>query len=158
MRKRGAMIAAAVISATAIVLSIVSVAAAGKNVTTIHVIEHATTDTVIDTGSGAPGTDTAGDLLTFANDLYDASDSNVVGTDQGDCVRIVPGSTWECRWVAMFDDGSITVEGPFSDAGNTVLAITGGTGAFKNARGQMKLEYHDEAGTSFDFIYKVITD
>jgi allene oxide cyclase len=158
MRKRGAMTAAAVISATAIVLSIVSVASAGKNVTTIHVIEHATTDTVIDTGSGAPGTDTTGDLLTFANDIYDASDSNVVGTDQGDCVRIVVGATWECRWVATFDDGSITVEGPFSDSGNTVLAITGGTGAFKNARGQMKLMYHDEAGTSFDFIYKVITD
>jgi allene oxide cyclase len=158
MRKRGAMTAAAVISATAIVLSIVSVASAGKNVTTIHVIEHATTDTVIDTGSGAPGTDTTGDLLTFANDIYDASDSNVVGTDQGDCVRIVVGATWECRWVAVFDDGSITVEGPFSDSGNTVLAITGGTGAFKNARGQMKLMYHDEAGTSFDFIYKVITD
>jgi hypothetical protein len=158
MRKRGTLIAAAVISATAIVLSIVSVASAGKNVTTIHVIEHATTDTVIDTGSGAPGTDTTGDLLTFANDVYDASDSNVVGTDQGDCVRIVPGATWECRWVTTLDDGSITVEGPFSDAGTTVLAITGGTGAFKNARGQMKLMYHDEAGTSFDFIYKVITD
>jgi len=48
------------------------------------------------------------------------------------------------------------VEGPFKDDGsNTVLAITGGTGVFSSARGQMTLHYRDPKGTEFDFIYEI---
>ncbi len=52
--------------------------------------------------------------------------------------------------------GQITVQGPFSDAGDSVLAITGGTGKYRNARGEMELKYHNEAGTEFDFIFHLI--
>src|SRR3990172_5611906 len=63
---------------------------------TIHVVEHADTDVVIDTGK--PG-DSTGDLLTFHNNLYDESNQSKVGTDQGQCTRIDPkGGTWECIW------------------------------------------------------------
>jgi len=51
--------------------------------------------------------------------------------------------------------GQITVEGPFSDTGNTVLAITGGTGTYASARGSMDLKYHNKAGTKFDFVFHV---
>ena len=34
----------------------------------------------------------------------------------------------------------MTVEGPFYDTRDSVLAITGGTGAYANARGQMELK------------------
>jgi hypothetical protein len=34
-----------------------------------------------------------------------------------------------------------------------VLAITGGTGDYQNARGFMELVYHDAAGTKFDFVF-----
>src|SRR4029077_5481042 len=102
----------------------------------IKLVEHATTDAVTDTG--APG-DSAGDILTFSNEVYDADDKNKVGSDQGICFRTVPGKAWECFWTLALDKGQLTVEGPFLDKGDSVLAITGGTGAYAGARGEMAL-------------------
>jgi Allene oxide cyclase len=96
--------------------------------------------------------DAAGNVLTFANDVYDASDSHKIGTDQGYCVRIVVGATWECNWTTFLPDGQITVEGPFSDTSDTVLSVTGGTGAYRNSRGSMQLKFHNPAGTEFDLV------
>ena len=118
----------------------------------IHVVEHATTDAVTN-GSAA---DAAGNVLTFANDVFDSKDAKKVGSDQGYCIRIVVGKTWECNWTTFLADGQITVEGPFSDTGNTTLAITGGTGKYRNARGSMDLNYHNPAGTKFDFVFHLI--
>jgi hypothetical protein len=115
----------------------------------IHVIEHATTDAVTNGSSG----DAAGNVLTFANDVFDSADASKVGSDQGYCVRIVVGKTWECNWTTFLPGGQITVEGPFSDIGNTVVAITGGTGKYRDARGWMELDYHNAAGTKFDFVF-----
>jgi allene oxide cyclase len=121
---------------------------------TIHVVERATTDKVVDVGRAG---DSTGDLLTFHNELYDATNSKKVGNDQGECVRISPvHGTWECRWIAWLDGkGAITVEGSFSDHHGTTLAITGGTGIFANARGTMRLGFRDDPA-EFDFIYRVL--
>src|SRR5947207_13036555 len=59
--------------------------ASGGN--TIAVVEHATTDAVTN-GSAA---DATGNILTFANDVFDAADAHKVGSDQGSCVRTVVG-------------------------------------------------------------------
>ena len=118
----------------------------------IHVIEHADTDAVTNGTAG----DDAGNVLTFANPVFDKNDAQQVGSDQGYCIRIVVGQTWECNWTTFLPNGQITVEGPFSDTGNTVLAITGGTGKYRNARGSMNLNYHTQAGTEFDFVFHVI--
>jgi allene oxide cyclase len=118
----------------------------------IHVIEHATSDTVTDTG--APG-DSVGDVLTFANEVFDASDTNKVGSDQGYCIRTEAGVSWECNYTTFLPRGQIVVEGPFFDAADTMLAITGGTGAYRNARGQLELKSRN-GGTEFDFIFHVI--
>jgi allene oxide cyclase len=76
-----------------------------------------------------------------------------VGTDQGECVRIDPAAgSWECRWITILQGGSITVEGQFLDTANTVLAITGGMGAYSKARGEMSL-LSREGGTKFDFVF-----
>lgn len=148
-----AMLAGALVAATAIAISLVSVSSAGPNVTRIHVIEHATTDTVVDlTANG----DSTGDLLTFRNEVFDQDDQQVVGTSHGDCVRIEVGVSWQCRWTTTFEDGSITVEGPFYDASPSVLAITGGTGVYRGARGSMRLVARDDTGTEFDFIFRVL--
>ena len=123
----------------------------GKGKTRVlTVIEHATTDATTDTGATG---DSAGDILTFANDVFDKADTHKVGTDQGYCIRIVVGKTWECNFTTFLSGGQITAEGPFSDTGNTAFAITGGTGRYRNARGWMDLIYHDPAGTKFDFVF-----
>jgi allene oxide cyclase len=119
---------------------------AGKSFT---VIEHATTDATTDTG---PQGDTAGDVLTFANEVFDSSDTRRVGTDQGYCIRVVPGTSYECNWTTFLPGGQIVVEGPFYDAKDSTLAITGGTGRFRRARGTMDL-HAVENGAKFAFAF-----
>jgi len=116
------------------------VAAAGSGITgpvIETVVEHAKTDKVIDVGKKG---DSTGDILTFHNDVYDETDATKVGTDQGQCTRMSPkDGTWECWWTTSLPDGQITIEGPYLDASNAVLAaVTGGTGQYENARGTME--------------------
>jgi len=118
----------------------------------VTVVEHADTDAVVDIGVKD---DSAGDVLTFANPVFDAANKTQVGTDQGYCIRTVVGKAWECVWTLSLKDGQLTVEGPFLDAGDSVLAITGGTGKYAGARGQMKLHYRNPKGTEFDFRYEL---
>ena len=63
----------------------------------------------------------------------------------------------DCRWINFLEDGSITVEGPFFDDGPSALAITGGTGAYRAARGSMRLVARDEGGTEYDFVFRILT-
>jgi allene oxide cyclase len=119
---------------------------------TVHVVEHAATDTVVDTGKTG---DSPGDLLTFHNVVFDAADSARAGHDQGQCIRIAVGSSWECTWTTFLPGGHITVEGPFFDTRNSVLALTGGTGIYRNARGAMVLRSR-AGGTKFDFVFRLI--
>jgi allene oxide cyclase len=119
----------------------------------IHVIEHATTDSISNQGGG-PG-DAVGNILTFSNPVFDADDSAQVGSDQGYCVRLVLGESWECVLTTLLARGQITVEGPFYDTRDSVLAVTGGTGAYANVRGSMELRSR-AGGTEFDFIFHLI--
>jgi hypothetical protein len=118
----------------------------------ISVVERASTDVVTDTGAKG---DSVGDVLTFANPVFDKANKTQVGTDQGFCIRTSAGKSWECAWTLSLKDGQITVEGPFLDAGDSVLAVTGGTGKYAAARGQMKLHPRDAKGTEYDFVYEL---
>ena len=118
----------------------------------VSVVEHADTDAVTDTGAKG---DSTGDVLTFANPVFDKANRTKVGADQGYCVRTAVGKSWECMWTLSLKDGQLTVEGPFIDAGDSVLAITGGTGKYSAARGQMKLHARDAKGTAYDFVYEL---
>ena len=120
------------------------------------VVERAATDTVIDVGDSG---DSIGDMLAFGNDLYDADNAQVVGRDQGQCFRSNPGVAWECVWTNIFEEGSITVEGPFYDDLRDVdLAITGGTGIYDGAGGAMTLHSRNDTGTELDFTFHVRGD
>lgn len=132
-------------------LAVSATLAAAASAKTIHVVERASTDAV----TNGSKEDAEGNLLTFHNKVYDAANKTQVGRDQGYCVRMVVGKSWECNWTTFLAAGSLTVEGPFSDTGNTVLAITGGTGAYATARGTMSLKYHNKKGTAFDFIFHI---
>jgi allene oxide cyclase len=119
----------------------------------IQVVERALTDTTIDLGAKG---DSVGDLLTFANPIYDASNKTKLGSDQGYCVRVVVGKSWECFWTLLLADGEITVEGPFYDTGDSVMVVTGGTGKYAGAKGAMKLHSRDAKSTSYDFLYELL--
>jgi hypothetical protein len=156
MRSRWfALVAVIAVATTVLVISLVSSSSAEPYLR-IHVIEHATTDTVTDLGAAG---DSPGDLLTFHNDVYDASDTQVVAMSHGDCIRIEVGVSWECRWVTIFEPvgggkgGSIAVEGPFFDAEDSALAVTGGTGVFGGIEGTMSL--HARSASEFDFIFRL---
>jgi hypothetical protein len=118
--------------------------------TTIHVVEHPVTDQVIDIGAKG---DSPGDQLPFANPIFNGANTHRVGSDQGNCVRAsAKQGRWECMWTTFLRKGQITVEGPFRDAfATTQVAITGGTGAYRNARGQMTLHLRKDG--RFDFIF-----
>ena len=123
--------------------------------TTISVVERAETDVLQHIGP-AREKDSTGDVLAFANDLYDENNESKVGSDNGFCIRTVPGAAFECVWTARLDGGQITVQGPFLDAGDSELAITGGTGDYENASGTMSLHARNAEGTEYDFTYEVV--
>ncbi len=119
----------------------------------LHLVERATTDAVsVHAGGGA---DQAGDILTFSNNLFDASDTTKMGTDQGYCVRMVAGKSWECHFTVLVSGGQLSVDGPFLDAGDTAMAVTGGTGNYQGARGEMLLHARDAKGSAYDFAFSL---
>ncbi len=124
--------------------------AAGK---TIHVIEHAITDTEV---PGTGGKDVKGNILTFNNPVFDTANKTQVGHDEGFCTRLqVKLGIWECLWTTFLKGGQITVQGPYYDTRNSVLSITGGTGAYEGARGEMNLNARD-GGQEYDFIFHLM--
>jgi hypothetical protein len=114
------------------------------------VVEHAATDATASVGKAK---DNAGDILTFANPVFDAANKKQVGTDNGFCIRTVVGKAYECHWTLILKDGQITTDGPFHDAGDTTLAVTGGTGKYAGAKGEMVLHARDAKGSAYDFRY-----
>src|SRR5579863_7581793 len=93
----------------------------------IEVVEHADTDATLDLGVKG---DSVGDLLTWSNPIFDATNKTQIGTDQGYCVRVAVGKSWECTWTTLLKDGQIMVEGPFYDDKDSLFAIIGGTGKY----------------------------
>ena len=158
MRKRNLMLG--MLIAVAVVILAGSVALAGTrhhggdkhkgkgHGKTIVVVERATTDTPVD---NAPAGDSIGDLLAFGNEVFDKTNTTKVGDDQGSCVRTKVGVAFECMWTTMLKGGQIVVEGPFFDAADSTLAITGGTGKYRNARGTMDLHAIDASTFMFTF-------
>ena len=118
----------------------------------ITVVERAVTDTFVDLG---PKGDSRGDQLTFANPVYNRTNSTKVGRDQGSCVRTVVGKAWQCSFTTWLAKGSLVVEGPFYDTRDSVFAITGGTGSYSRARGVMHLHARNAKGTLFAFRFTV---
>jgi allene oxide cyclase len=119
----------------------------------IVVVERPVGETTVDLGAKG---DSVGDLLVFANKVYDAANKTQLGADNGYCVRTIVGKSWECFWTLTMKAGQITVEGPFMDSGDSLLAVTGGTGKYAGARGSMKLHPRDPTPTAYDFTYDLL--
>jgi allene oxide cyclase len=119
----------------------------------IKVVERPVGETTVDLGAKG---DSIGDLLVFANGVFDSANKTQVGTDQGYCVRTIVGKSWECIWTLTLKAGQITVEGPFMDDGDSLFAVTGGTGRYAGAKGSMKLHPRDAKSSSYDFTYDLL--
>ena len=95
--------------------------------------------TFVDTGTPGPS---VGDVVIARDDVL-REDGSPAGTFRQVCtlVDLVGGpftSTFECTGSLALKNGTITMEGPFvAAAPESVAAITGGTGAYKTARGEI---------------------
>lgn len=142
------------LTATAALAAIASFALQGAaSAEMLKLVERAATDVVTDIGDKG---DSVGDVLTFANAVFDEANAKEVGSDNGWCIRTAVGKAWECFWTLTLTDGQITVAGPFLDSGDSVLAVTGGTGAYAGVRGQMTLHARNPEGSEYDFGYDLI--
>jgi hypothetical protein len=87
---------------------------------------------------GAPGP-SAGDQVILRDGL-NRPDGSAAGTFQQACTMIAAPVTFECIGSMALADGTLTIAGPFSPgAAVQAQAITGGTGAFRAARGEVTI-------------------
>jgi hypothetical protein len=140
-------------TAGAVLLAAAAVAAPAFAAEQIKVVERPVGETTIDLGAKG---DSVGDMLVFANNIFDAANKAQIGSDQGYCVRTIVGKSWECVWTLTLKAGQITVEGPFMDTGDSLFAVTGGTGKYAGAKGSMKLHPRDATPTGYDFTYDLL--
>jgi allene oxide cyclase len=143
---------ACTLAALSVTAALVGTSLANAATEQLNLVEHASSDAVLDLGAKG---DSVGDILTFANEIYDEANKEKVGEDNGWCVRTVAGKAWECFWTLTVKEGQITVEGPYLDAGDSVVAVTGGTGEYSGVRGEMQLHARDAKGSEYDFKYSL---
>jgi hypothetical protein len=113
----------------------------GTRTLTLKELERGATYTHISNTKGAPRrSNLQGDLLVFTNPLADASGKSV-GKISVSCTtttgaRNFVKSTLTCVGVLVLADGTLTVQANSSPGSPTTTgAVTGGTGAYANARG-----------------------
>lgn len=154
MRKKLALGVVTAMVASVVVASFM-LSSSATAATTLTVTEHAVNDHFTDVGKRGLG---PGDLLTFRNPVYDATNTDRVGTDNGTCIRITKFKdnnmgSWECEWTTFLNGGadSITVETPYYDTGLGTGAITGGTGAYMGAGGSLNLNCYSRTRCTFEF-------
>ncbi|KAL2929413.1 Allene oxide cyclase chloroplastic [Bienertia sinuspersici] len=87
-----------------------------------------------------------GDLIPFTNKLYTGDLEKRLGISAGICILIqnkpeMKGDRYEAVFSLYFGDyGHISVQGPYLTYGESYLAITGGSGIFEGAYGQLRLQ------------------
>jgi hypothetical protein len=119
----------------------------------LHFVEHTTAIKQITVGTA---TDLRGNYIVFDDPVFDAADKHQVGNVNGTCVN-TSNTMEECHFTFILPKGQITVEGPFTSASPTAtFAITGGTGIYDEARGQVAQKtVNTPAGTEIDFAFDV---
>lgn len=106
---------------------------------TIQIVERAVDVSFQDTGAPGPS---IGDRFALTSDLFDAA-GNKVGRDGGECVLVRVDPTAppadqqlaHCTITVELAGGQITFQG-LPHGPSNYFAVTGGTGAYRAARGQ----------------------
>jgi len=99
-----------------------------------------------------PAPDSVGDQDVFNGKFFVRNKQ--VGRDGGVCTLVELPSIYHCAATNWFDKGQLTVQwlGDFSATGPGRFAITGGTGAYRGARGVVTVVFKpDGADVTFRF-------
>lgn len=136
------------------------------HVTTLRFFEHDTQQASVDLGS--PGTG-PGDQYYFSGDLFDHAGGTKAGHTAGVCSTLSGNATAAgdvlCSLTFVLDGGQIEIQGLFDSkafyGGQTLpWAIVGGTGTYRNARGdgtvQVPVDVPDQ--TDANCVLNVIDD
>ena len=124
---------------------------AGRTITFTELEKGSTFKHVRNTKPKSAQSNLLGDVIVFTNPMADAS-GEVVGKNHAVCATTVgarkfPKSVMTCNGSAVLRDGTLTWQGVFKVGGSTATsAITGGTGAYANARGVV-VSKQDRSGT-----------
>jgi hypothetical protein len=112
--------------------------------TTIRLIGHETANAQLDLGAPGPS---LGDQIVFSGALLRPGGHQEIGHFEGTLTAVTPdaSSRFLASMVLSLPEGHITVRGDLNFATQTefVHAITGGTGAYRDARGEF--HFHDTA-------------
>jgi len=95
----------------------------------IRIVELVEAQNVIRPPTGGP----VGTRYVFSSAIYDTA-GNRIGRDGADCVQTNPDGTFHCVISVVLSGGELTFQG-IATGTDAVFAITGGTGRFRNARG-----------------------
>jgi hypothetical protein len=123
----------------------------GRTLSFTELEKGATFKHVRNTKPKSPRANSLGDILVFTNPLADAS-GRVVGRLHVSCATTAGArnflkSAITCSGTYVLRDGTLTAQGTFRVGGaTTTIAITGGTGAYANARGVL-VSKEDRGGT-----------
>ena len=98
----------------------------------LQVVEQGEAQNVFPPPSGGP----VGTRFVFSSGIYDTN-GNRIGRDGADCVQTNPDGTFLCSIAVTLPQGELTVQG-LANGPDNVFAITGGTGAYRNARGDVR--------------------
>ena len=116
---------------------------------TIHLTETSNQIQPAFVDTGDPGL-SQGDIV-VVRDGVNAQDGTPAGTFNQACTLVEVASNpftsaYECSGSIALEDGTITMQGPFVPAkAEQSAAITGGTGAYRTARGQIVVRAEDDA-------------
>jgi hypothetical protein len=138
--------AALAVAGTAVTLA----SGSGSRTTSIHLREIVTNETFVDVG--AKGT-SQGDYVAWNDPLIDPASKKLVGHVQGMCVFVdVKQGLLDCAPVSfVLGGGTIYSEGLVSTKGvPTYAPITGGTKAYANTHGQIRIQ--PLSATKNDFV------
>ena len=123
----------------------------GRTISLTELEKGATFKHVRNTKTKSRRANSLGDVIVFTNPVADAS-GKVVGKSHASCATTVgarsfPRSHMTCNGSLVLRDGTMSWQGTFNlGASSSTGAITGGTGAYANARGVFVAK-QDSSGT-----------
>jgi allene oxide cyclase len=105
----------------------------GSSGRTLILVERAGAQNVIDVG---PSGDSPGDAFVSENALYDSTGKHLIGRDLVRCEQGIRTFTCEATG-QIFGHGKIRIAGTVFTENENTYPVTGGTGAFRGAGGQL---------------------